>query len=136
MKWAVDTCVILDIVLEDPQFGLGSAHLLEELLQEGLSISPVTMIELAPAFHGNLEEQKRFLDQTGIDFSDAWNAADLETSHQAWHRHVSAKRIQSPPKRIVADLMIGGFAVNRRGLVTRNSADYQRWFPALTIREP
>jgi predicted nucleic acid-binding protein len=136
MKWVVDTCVIVDVLDGDPKFGANSAKLLERLLSDGLSVSPVTMLELAPAFDGNLTEQKRFLNQTGIDYSDPWNAADLETSHQAWHQYVVAKRIHRPAKRVVADLMIGGFAANRRGLITRNLADYQRWFPDLTIREP
>lgn len=36
----------------------------------------------------------------------------------------------------MADLLIGGFAVNRHGLVTQNPADFRRCFPKLAIREP
>lgn len=45
--WVVDTCVILDVFEDDPQFGRDSAKLLEKLLAEGLAVSPVSMVELA-----------------------------------------------------------------------------------------
>ena len=32
--WVVDTCVVLDVFENDPQFGKGSAALLEKLLAE------------------------------------------------------------------------------------------------------
>jgi hypothetical protein len=50
MKWVVDTCVVIDVLENDPDFGLRSARLLEERLAEGLAICPVTHVELAPAF--------------------------------------------------------------------------------------
>jgi hypothetical protein len=62
MTWVVDTCVVIDVLEDDPSFGLRSATLLEQKLGEGLSICPVTFVELAPAFTGDLEEQARFLE--------------------------------------------------------------------------
>ena len=76
MTWVVDTCVIIDVLEDDPDFGLRSARLLQKHLAEGLLISPVTHIELAPAFSGDLTEQKRFLDQAGIAFGGGWTVAD------------------------------------------------------------
>lgn len=134
--WVVDTCVILDVLEDDPQFGRGSAKLLEKLLVDGLAVSPVSMVELAAAFAGDLAEQKHFLDQTGISYHEKWTAADTEAGHTAWNRYVQARRADKVPKRPVADLLIGGFAANRQGLVTRNAADFRRWFPKLVIREP
>jgi predicted nucleic acid-binding protein len=136
MTWIVDTCVVLDIFENDPQFGKGSAKLLEKLLPDGLAISPVTMIELSAAFAGDLAEQKKFLDQAGISHSEPWTTADTEASHAAWNSYVTARRAHKIPKRPVADLLIGGFAANRHGLITRNPDDFRRWFPKLTIREP
>jgi predicted nucleic acid-binding protein len=136
MTWVVDTCVVLDVLEDDPQFGRASAKLLEKLLRDGLAVSPVTMVELAAAFGGDLADQKRFLDQAGIAHHEAWTAADTEAAHAAWHAYVVARRSQPIPKRPVADLLIGGFAANRQGLITRNPADFRRWFPKLLIREP
>lgn len=133
--WVIDTCVVLDVFENDPQFGLSSAKLLDKLLPSGLTVSPVTLVELSAAFDGDLLEQKRFLEQMGVSHSEEWTLADTEASHRAWNSYVKARRIDRVPKRPVADILIGGFAQNRQGLVTRNSSDFRRWFPKLVIRE-
>jgi hypothetical protein len=134
--WIVDTCVVLDIFENDPQFGETSAKLLEKLLPDGLAVSAVTMVELSAAFDGDILEQKRFLEQAGIAHSEAWTVADTESSHRAWNAYVKARRADKAPKRPVADILIGGTAANCQGLITRNPADFRRWFPKLVIREP
>ncbi len=136
MTWIVDTCIVLDIFENDPQFGKASAKLLERLLPDGLAISPVTMVELSAAFAGDLAEQKNFLDQAGVSHGEPWTVADTEAAHAAWNSYVLARRAQKIAKRPVADLLIGGHASNRQGLVTRNPDDFRRWFPRLKIREP
>ncbi len=136
MIWVVDTCVVLDLLENDPDFGLRSASLLEEHLAEGLGICPVTHVELAPAFAGDLDDQKRFLDQAGIDYRGGWTLADTEAAHQAWHLHVSARRSGTLAKRPIADILIGAFASNRLGLITRNARDFRSNFPNLRILEP
>lgn len=133
--WVVDTCVILDVFEHDPQFGLSSAKLLEKLLPAGLSVSTVTLVELSAAFDGDLGEEKRFLEQMGISYSEPWTIADSETSHRAWNAYVKARRADKVPKRPIADILIGGFAQNRQGLITRNASEFRRWFPKLVIRE-
>lgn len=134
--WIVDTCVVLDVFENDPKFGQASAKLLETLLRDGLAVSPVTMVELSAAFLGDLAEQKRFLDQAGISYSEPWTVADTEAAQAAWNLYVTTRRLRNAPKRPVADILIGGFAANRDGLVTRNPDDFRRWFPRLNIREP
>jgi len=99
-------------------------------------VSPVTMIELSAAFDGDISEQKRFLEGAGITHGEAWTAADVDASHEAWNAYVVARRKNGAPKRPIADILIGGFAANRQGLVTRNPSDFRRWFPKLVIREP
>jgi predicted nucleic acid-binding protein len=134
--WAVDTCVVLDVFENDPQFGKGSAALLEKLLPDGLAVSPVTMVELSAAFGGDIGEQKRFLEGMGVSHAEAWTAADVDASHKAWNAYVLGRRKDRAPRRPIADILIGGFAANRQGLVTRNPSDFHRWFPKLAIREP
>jgi predicted nucleic acid-binding protein len=134
--WVVDTCIVLDVFENDPQFGKDSAALLEKLLADGLTVSPVTMIELSAAFDGDISEQKRFIEGAGITHDEAWTAADVDASHEAWNAYVVARRKDKVPKRPIADILIGGFATNRQGLVTRNPSDFRRWFPKLVIREP
>lgn len=136
MSWVIDTCVILDVLEDDPDFGRASALLLERHLPEGLSVCPVTQVELAPAFAGDLTHQRRFFQQAGIDDRCGWSLADTELAHAAWHRHIVERRSGLQPKRPVADLLIGAFAMNRLGLITRNPKDFRGHFPDLTILEP
>jgi predicted nucleic acid-binding protein len=134
--WVVDTCIVLDVLENDPAFGRPSAKLLQKLLPQGLTISPVTMVELSAAFSGDLAEQKRFLDQAGISYEEPWTAADTELACAAWNAYVVAKRQARATRRPVADILIGGFAANRTGLVTRNPRDFNRWFPRLRLQAP
>lgn len=134
--WVVDTCVVLDVFEHDPRFGEGSAKLLQRLLPDGLALSPVSMVELSAAFEGDVVEQQRFLALAGIASTEAWTMADTEASQGAWNLYVNARRAERMAKRPVADIMIGGFAANRQGLITRNPSDFRRWFPKLVIREP
>ena len=136
MTWIVDTCVVIDLLENDPDFGLRSAQLLEAHLAEGLAICPVTHIELAPAFEGDLAAQNSFLAQAGIHHHFGWTIADTEVAHRAWHHHIADRRAGALPKRPIADLLIGAFAANRRGLITRNPGDFRKNFPSLTILEP
>ena len=46
--WIVDTCVVLDVFENDPQFGEASAKLLENLLPDGLAVAAVTFVAAAP----------------------------------------------------------------------------------------
>ena len=94
------------------------------------------MIELAAAFRGDLLEQKRFLQAAGISDLENWTFADTQLAHRAWNDYVLTRRGQKIAKRPIADILIGSFAANRRGLVTRNAADFRRWFPKMRIREP
>ena len=134
--WVVDTCVIIDVFQNDPQFGRASTLMLQKLSPQGLCISPVTMVELAAEFDGNIAAQKKFLIEANIDYTEAWHAADTELAHAAWHAYVTARRADRTPRRPVADILIGAFAMNRSGLITRNPDDFRRWFPKLAIKEP
>ena len=136
MIWVVDTCVVLDVLENDPDFGLRSARLLADRLAEGLGICPVTHVELAPAFGGNPDHQKRVFDQAGIDFHRSWTLADNEAAHQPWHLHVAARRSGTLAKRPIAGILIGAFTSNRRGWITRNPRDFRNNFPKLRILEP
>lgn len=94
------------------------------------------MVELSPAFDGNLAEQKYFLTSAGIVWDERWTTADTESAHIAWNACIQAKRSSKIRKRPVADILIGAFASGRQGLITRNPADFSPWFPALAILEP
>ena len=132
----VDTCILIDILEHDPDFGRESALCLRRYVSGGLVICPVSMIELSPAFDGDFLRQKEFLSLCGVSYDQGFDAADVMRSHQAWNVYIRKKRLCSIPKRPVADLMIGAFATRFDGLITRNQKDFKPWFPELKLVVP
>lgn len=136
MAWVVDTCVLIDVLEEDPSFGLVSAEVLEESMGDGLVICPMTYAELSPAFQGDRALQDEFLAEVGVDFRQDWMRADTLYAHQSWNRFIQRRRSQQLPKRPLVDILIGAFATRFQGLITRNPEDFKRVFPSLSLRVP
>ncbi len=136
MAWTVDTCVLVDIVENDPKFGIHSARCLADRLNEGLILCPVSFVELGPTFNGNFLELRKFLNACGIPYNIPFDARDAELGHQIWHEWTVAKRKGIVPKRPVADILIGAFAVKTGGIITRNPKDFRKRFPNLRITDP
>lgn len=136
MAWVVDTCLIIDVLDGDPEFGRRSAHLIDTLSNEGLVACPVTFVELAPAFLGSMERLEYFLRQINVRYAVDWLWTDTETANGAWHRYVAKKRKGVSGKRPIADILIGAFASRFSGLLTRNAQHFRPFFPDLPIRTP
>lgn len=137
MAWVVDTCVIIDVLDADPQFGMPSAKLLDVRAVDGLVICPVSFIELAPAFQGDWQQQEYFLRQIRIQTVEGWILTDTRNAYQAWRRYVAVKRQNSlVRRRPIADIQIGAFAQRFQGLITRNPDDFSKFFPQLDLQVP
>lgn len=136
MTWIVDTCVVLDVLENDPGFGLASARMLDQRIGEGLALCPISYIELAPAFLGDAGRQNAFLSAIGIDCTLSWDWKDTQQAHKAWNRYVDKRREHRITKRPVADILIGAFALRRKGLITRNADDFLSVFPPLHVLTP
>jgi predicted nucleic acid-binding protein len=134
MAWVVDTCLVLDVLDADPLHGPSSAALLDRHASDGLTVCPVTYIELAPAFDGDHQKEEFFLRQINVDWRSEWTRADTENAHAAWARYVERKRKGKGPSRPLADIQIGAFAERHQGLLTRNKGDFRPVFPSLVIR--
>ena len=132
----VDTCVILDVLEQDPTYGIASAEVLEKYAEGGLIISPLTYVELSPAFLGDETRERDFLFEIGIDLPPAFNEDDLSLAHAAWNNHIQRKRSGKTARRPVADVMIGALAQANDGLITRNVSDFRALFPKLNIVTP
>lgn len=138
MPWVVDTCLLLDIGLDDPNFGRESEEFLQKRSVDGLIVCPVTFVELAPAFGGGLGALRAFLASLDVGFEESWDVRDTEQAARAWARHVIDRRSATPRqlKRPVADVLIGAFASRFEGLLTRNTPDFRRIYPKLVLFEP
>ena len=136
MSMVVDTCVILDVLEQDPTYGIASAEVLEKYAEGGLIILPLTYVELSPAFLGDETRERDFLFEIGIDLPPAFNEDDLSLAHAAWNNHIQRKRSGKTARRPVADVMIGALAQANDGLITRNVSDFRALFPKLNIVTP
>ena len=136
MTWVVDTCVLIDVFRGDKTFAAMSSMALQSKLDDVLTGAPITYVELSPEFNGDAAAQDAFLDAMWIhrDFNGSKEAVLL--AHKAWHEHIMRKRAGSARKRPIADVLIGAYALQKGGLITRNEADFRTLYPTLTIFNP
>ena len=136
MTWVVDTCVVIDLVERDGEFSAASAAALSSKLDDSLVIAPITYVELVPVFDGDIERQNAFLRSAWIDFDFAGNGDAVLAAHRAWYDHVMRKRAGTSKKRPIADVLIGAYAMQKGGLITRNEDDFRALYHNLTIFNP
>ena len=135
-KWVVDTCVIIDVLCGDGVFSTKSADTLDAKRGEGLVIAPTTYVELAPSFLGDVHEQDAVLADLGIDVDFGGSKETVLEAHRAWYEHVQRKRAGAVVNRPIADVLIGAYAMQKGGLITRNEADFRSLYPSLAIFNP
>lgn len=136
MAWVVDSCVLLDIALGESVWSVPSAQLIDRFVADGLVVCPVSVVEIAPYFDGDVAKERMFLDQINICHNWDWLPEDTEMAAKAWAKHVHLKREQRVSKRPVADILIGAFAMRVGGLLTRNASHFKTVFPRLRIEVP
>lgn len=136
MIWVVDTCVLIDILKADPTFSKKSSQALQSKMDDVLEIAPITYVELAPAFKGDVAAQNEFLDALWIRCDFGENRDAVLAAHRSWYAHVLRKRAGMDYKRPVTDVMIGAYALSKGGIITRNEADFRTLYPTLEIFNP
>ncbi len=77
-----------------------------------------------------------FLSAIGIDYNEALDQRFIEDAYHAWDRQVMLKRSMQAARSPVADILIGAFALRRKGILTRNPSDFTRVFPKLKVITP
>ncbi|MBQ6140560.1 MAG: type II toxin-antitoxin system VapC family toxin [Kiritimatiellae bacterium] len=135
-KWVVDTCVIIDVLSGDGEFSVKSADAIDMKRGDGLVIAPITYVELAPSFDGDSNRQDTTLSELGIEFDFGGSKDAVMAAYKAWHDHVRRKRTGQVAKRPIADIMIGAYAMQKGGLITRNEEDFRSLYPNLAIFNP
>ena len=153
---ALDTNILLDILLPDPSHVERSKSLLDQARRKGaLIISEVVYAELSAHFpsKGDLD---RFLQETSIALVPSTPEA-LHEAAQSWRRYLKRRPDKAqcpgcglaqtvrcprcgrrlPPRRhILSDFLIGGHAlVLAQTLLTRDRGYYRTYFPRLYLNK-
>ena len=134
MVTAVDTNVFLDVFLDDPQFRKKSFNALLNAFASGdVVIGEVVWAETGAAFD-NRDLFETAMTKLGVKFvpmskSAATSAADM------WR--VAKSRRTLPPRRVVADFLVGAHAESCADcLLTRDKGFYREYFNGLKVIEP
>jgi len=143
---AVDTNVLLDILIPNADYAKRSLEVLEIMSEKGsIVISEMVFAELSTQFP-SLEELKAFLDETDIKLANSTDQALYEAS-LAWKKYLkNRKKNQKCPhcgkilpgrNHIISDFIIGGHAkICSDQLVTRDRGFYRTYFHNLKIINP
>ena len=130
---ALDTNVLLDVLLPDKSFFERSASLIEDAAATGsLVICDIVYAELSVHFDSS-KECDRFLRENEIRL-EALGREDGFLAGRAWrnYRKAGGKRT-----RILPDFFIGAHAQLRAScLISRDRGFFQSWFPSLKLIDP
>jgi predicted nucleic acid-binding protein len=129
----VDSCVLLDVLLDDPRWGSWSAEQLERLADEAvLVINPVVYAEVSVGFK-RIEDLESALPSEWIArFPIPWEAAFLAGKCFVKYRKAGGTRSAPLP-----DFFIGAHAaVQCLRLLTRDARRYASYFPTVELIAP
>lgn len=129
----VDTNVLLDVVTDDPVWADWSIEQLEAAALRGpLLINDVVYAELAVRYE-RIERLDAFLSEAGIDMASMPRAA-LFLAGKAFQKYRKAGGSRAG---VLPDFFIGAHAaVEKLGLLTRDTARYRTYFPTVTLIAP
>lgn len=133
MRAAVDSSIVLNILLDDPEYGDSSLRLLEKYLNRGaVVICPVACAESSAC----LSPPSRFREictQVGLIY-DPLDEDICLLAAQMWRDY---RRQGGPKQRILPDFLIGAHAQRRADLLlTRDRGFYRAYFQGLEVVEP
>jgi len=134
MVTAVDTNVLLDVFLDDPTYRQSSYDALTRALAEGpVVVSDVVWAETGAAF-GDLSQFEQVMRSLSFSYVPLPEHA---ASKAAFLWHVAKTRKAIPPKRVVADFLVGAHAMACADrLLTRDKGFYRDYFQDLRIVDP
>ena len=129
----VDSNVLLDILLDDPEWASWSQSQLDLWARRGpLLVNPMVYAELAAGFD-SVRALDDTLDEAGLEFEEI----PRDALFLAAKAHVLYRRRGGRRKGVLADFFVGAHAAVRRlPLLTRDVRRYSSYFPTVTLVGP
>ena len=133
MRTAVDSSVLLDVIVNDARFADRSEAALRSAAAQGaLILGECVLAEIRPAFEG--DRIAEFLGDWNLEFVPSTRASAL-LAGEMFGRYLERRRKREP--RVVADFLIGAHAQHSADrLLARDRGYYRDYFSDLLLVEP
>ncbi|MFN2383519.1 MAG: type II toxin-antitoxin system VapC family toxin [Gemmatimonadota bacterium] len=129
---AVDSSVLLDVLVPDPDFGRASLRALEAARARGqLVVSAVAWSEVRAYF-----EDDAAMDAALAEAGLAFDPFDQEMANLAGAAWADFRRRGGRRARLLPDFLIAAHAVRRGGRLLTRDRGFNRLFPDLEVIEP
>ena len=129
----VDSCVLIDVLADDPVWAEWSLNQLERCAALGpLLINPLILAEISPRFERASDLEVALAGLPLVKAALPWDAAFL--AGQAFKVYRQSQGLKTSP---MPDFYIGAHAlVGQLQLLTRDAARYRSYFPTLALVAP
>ena len=129
----VDSCVLIDVLADDPVWAEWSLDQLERCAALGpLLINPLILAEISPRFERAADLEVALAGLPLVKAALPWDAAFL--AGQAFKVYRQSQGLKTSP---MPDFYIGAHAlVAQLQLLTRDAARYRSYFPTLALVAP
>ena len=129
----VDSCVLIDVLADDPVWAEWSLDQLERCAALGpLLINPLILAEISPRFERASDLEVALAGLPLVKAALPWDAAFL--AGQAFKVYRQSQGLKTSP---MPDFYIGAHAlVAQLQLLTRDAARYRSYFPTLSLVAP
>lgn len=129
----VDSCILIDVLADDPHWAEWSITQLEQLAaQAPLVINPLILAEISPRFERAADLEAALATLPLVRQPLPWDAAFL--AGQAFKIYRQQKGVKKSP---MPDFYIGAHAlVSGMRLLTRDEGRYKSYFPTLNVIAP
>ena len=133
MITAVDSSVLLDVILDDPVFRDGSLKALKQCRASGaLIVCPVVWAEVRAALR-EPEHIGALLSRSGVGF-DPFDQFCSDLAGDLWREY---RRRGGRREHLIPDFLVGAHAQTRRArLLARDRGFFRRYFSRLDVLEP
>jgi predicted nucleic acid-binding protein len=129
----VDTCVLLDVVQDDPRWADWSQAQIEHALDHGgLAINPIVYAEFSVWY-----EDTGLLERTLADFGLGFEELPREALFLAGKAFRQYRARQGTRSSVLPDFFIGAHAaVLEVPILTRDTARFRTYFPGVALLAP